>query len=146
MHHRSTLQVDHQRRHTAADDYLIIADRRRFTHTEWRRFDPQWQRFSVSTKIGSFLYCIGGMIMNQWDSASGDGCCHPLLSNFSTVGEALCLPKNRNPQVHEIHSKMRRQLNMEIHRLYEIHICSPRTSRCRPNCFIIDIMCLAFFL
>jgi len=42
-------------------------------------------------------------------------------------------------------------LKIEIHKLYEIHIGSPRTSRLccprpRPNYFVIDIMCLDFFL
>ena len=32
----------------------------------------------------------------------------------------------------------------EIHRLYEIHVGSPRTNKPRPNCFVIDIMCLLF--
>jgi len=44
-------------------------------------------------------------------------------------------------------TQMRRRLNMkihEIHRLYVVHIGSPRTNKPRPNCFVIDIMCLLF--
>jgi len=40
---------------------------------------------------------------------------------------------------------LQRRLNIEmhkIHQLHEIHIGSPRPSR--PNCFVIDIMCLTF--
>jgi len=39
---------------------------------------------------------------------------------------------------------MRRRLNIEIHRLYEIHSDSPRTNKPRHNCFVIDMMCLLF--